>query len=66
VSGSLALDALPEELATLAFDPQTSGGLLIAVPAEKSAVLTAAFQSQDLFLELIGRVEEGGGVEVEP
>ena len=31
----------------------------------KSAVLTAAFEAEGLFLALIGRVEEGGGVEVE-
>jgi selenide, water dikinase len=66
VSGSLSLDGLPDDLATLAFDPQTSGGLLIALPAEKSAVLTAAFQGEGLFLALIGRVEEGSGLEVEP
>jgi selenide,water dikinase len=65
VAGVLTLDGLPEDLATLAFDPQTSGGLLVALPAEKSAVLAAAFQAEDLFLALIGRVEEGGGVEVE-
>jgi selenide, water dikinase len=66
VSGSLALNGLPEELATLAFDPQTSGGLLVALPAERSAVLVAAFEAEDLFLALIGRVEAGSGVEVEP
>jgi selenide, water dikinase len=66
VSGSLVLDGLAEDLATLAFDPQTSGGLLVALPAAKSAVLTAAFQAEDTFLALIGRVEEGAGVEVEP
>jgi selenide, water dikinase len=66
VSGSLSLGELSDDLATLAFDPQTSGGLLVTLPAEKSAVLTAAFQGAGLFLALIGRVEEGAGVEVEP
>jgi selenide,water dikinase len=66
VRGSLSLDGLSDDLATLAFDPQTSGGLLVTLPAEKSAVLTAAFQGAGLFLALIGRVEEGTGVEVEP
>jgi selenide,water dikinase len=66
VRGSLSLDGLSDDLATLAFDPQTSGGLLVTLPAEKSAVLTAAFQGAGLFLALIGRVEEGAGVEVEP
>jgi selenide,water dikinase len=66
VRGSVSLDGLSDDLATLAFDPQTSGGLLVTLPAEKSAVLTAAFQGAGLFLALIGRVEEGTGVEVEP
>jgi selenide, water dikinase len=66
VRGSLSLDGLSDDLATLAFDPQTSGGLLVTLPAAKSAVLTAAFQGAGLFLALIGRVEEGTGVEVEP
>jgi selenide,water dikinase len=65
VRGSVSLDGLSDDLATLAFDPQTSGGLLVTLPAEKSAVLTAAFQGAGLFLALIGRVEEGTGVEVE-
>jgi selenide,water dikinase len=65
VAGVITLDGLPEDLATLAFDPQTSGGLLVALPAEKSAVLAAAFEAEGLFLALIGRVEEGSGVEVE-
>ena len=65
VAGVLTLDGLAEDLATLAFDPQTSGGLLVALPAEKSAVLTAAFEAEGLFLALVGRVEEGSGVEVE-
>jgi selenide,water dikinase len=66
VAGALTVDGLAEELAALAFDPQTSGGLLVALPAEKSAVLAAAFEADGLFLALIGRVEEGSGVEVEP
>jgi selenide, water dikinase len=66
VARSLKLDGLAEDVAALAFDPQTSGGLLVALPAEKSAVLAAAFEAEGLFLALIGRVEAGSGVEVEP
>ena len=51
-----------EDLLALAYDPQTSGGLLIALPADKGAVLGAAFAEQDLFLARIGRVVEGAGV----
>ena len=46
----------------LAYDPQTAGGLLISLPAERGAVLEAIFRSHDLFLARIGRVEPGAGV----
>jgi selenide, water dikinase len=55
-----------DDLVTLAYDPQTAGGLLVALPAERSAVLAATFESEGLFLALIGRVEEGEGVELVP
>ena len=51
-----------DDLLALAYDPQTSGGLLIALPADKGAVLAAAFASRALFLARIGRVVEGAGV----
>ena len=46
----------------LAHDPQTSGGLLISLPAARGAVLEASFEGLGLFLRRIGRVEEGSGV----
>ena len=66
VAGSVELDGVPDDLLTLAYDPQTAGGLLISLPAERGPVLVAGFQAEGLFLELIGRVEEGSGVEVLP
>jgi selenide,water dikinase len=51
-----------EELVALAFDPQTAGGFLVAVPAERAAVLEARFASAGLFLARAGRVEEGEGL----
>jgi selenide,water dikinase len=47
---------------TLAYDPQTAGGLLVSVPVERSAVLEASFRSGDLFIACIGHVEAGRGV----
>jgi len=58
----VSIEGVPEELVALAYDPQTSGGLLIALPSERGAVLQAAFDQRGLFLRRIGRVEEGGGV----
>jgi selenide,water dikinase len=63
-AGAVDLDGLPDELAALAFDPQTSGGLLISLPPERSAVLAAAFEAEGLFLARVGHVEEGSGVKV--
>ncbi len=64
VAGSVELDGLPAELDVLGFDPQTAGGLLIALPAAKAAVLEASFADAGLFLARIGRVEDGTGVAV--
>jgi selenide, water dikinase len=56
---------LPATLDALGYDPQTAGGLLVSLPAEKGATLEAEFQSKRLFIRRIGRVEEGSGVVVE-
>jgi selenide, water dikinase len=61
----LELDGMSETLEALAFDPQTAGGLLISIPAERGAVLEAEFTARKLFLRRIGRVEEGSGVVVQ-
>ena len=46
----------------LAYDPQTAGGLLVSLPAERGAVLEASFAAEGLSLTRIGRVEDGSGV----
>ena len=62
VGEHVSFDGVADELVTLAFDPQTSGGLLVTLPAERGAVLQATFEQRGLFLRRIGRVEEGEGV----
>ena len=49
-------------LEMLAYDPQTAGGLLVSLPAERGPVLEATFVSAALSLTRIGSVEAGAGV----
>ena len=49
-------------LEALAYDPQTAGGLLISLPAERGAVLQATFASRGLIAARVGTVEAGDGV----
>ncbi len=56
------LDGTPEEVAALGYDPQTAGGLLVSLPADKGTVVEARFRDLGLFLARIGRVEAGSGV----
>ena len=60
----LTLQEVPETLVALGYDPQTAGGLLVALPSEQSAVLEAEFMSKRLFLRRVGTVEDGAGVVV--
>jgi selenide,water dikinase len=61
----VSTDGLNETLEALGYDPQTAGGLLVSVPAERGVALEAEFTARRLFIRRIGRVEEGAGVVVE-
>ena len=58
-------EGLPPTLEALGYDPQTAGGLLVSIPAERGPALEAEFGAKRLFIRRIGRVEEGSGVLVE-
>ena len=58
-------DGADEATVALGYDPQTAGGLLVALPADKGASLAAAFAQRGLFLARIGRLEAGHGVALE-
>ncbi len=49
-------------LEALAYDPQTAGGLLVSLPADRGAVLEATFASAGVAIARIGSVEAGAGV----
>ena len=50
-----------EPVQYLLFDPETSGGLLIAVAADKADALAASLQAQDVAARVIGEVSAGSG-----
>jgi len=62
---SVTTNGLTPTLEALAYDPQTAGGLLVSLPADRGAAIEAEFASKRLFIRRIGRVEEGAGVVVE-
>ncbi len=61
-------DAVPEELRTLLYDPQTAGGLLISVAAEDSLRLLTSLKEAGVPAKLIGEVLENHKpvIEVKP
>ncbi len=61
----LTLNGVPETLVALGYDPQTAGGLLVSLPAQKGPALEAEFAAHRLFARRIGSVEEGSGVVVD-
>ena len=59
-------EGIADELASLLFDPQTSGGLLIAAAPEQGRELERDFAAAHESLWRIGDVVKGEGVEVLP
>ena len=58
VAGELSIaDDVPAELIALAHDPQTSGGLLVAVPADAADAVGAVLRTAGVECWPIGRVE---------
>jgi selenide,water dikinase len=58
---SVGPDVAPE-LVTLAHDPQTSGGLLAAIPADLVSTVESHLRSAGVPSWRLGRVEEGAGL----
>jgi selenide,water dikinase len=55
---------IEEEMQQLLYTPETSGGLLVAVPSEKLEALIQLFDEADHPCWVVGEVMEGEGVEV--
>ena len=61
----LSAGAAPSPLADILFDPQTSGGLLAAVPAATAAEIEAALQSAGHACARVGRLTDSPGITLE-
>jgi selenide,water dikinase len=57
---------VPADVEHVLFDPQTSGGLLIALDADRAEALVARLQADGLMGAIVGRVEAGTGMQVAP
>lgn len=57
--------ALPEARQMLLYDPQTSGGLLLGVAADRAQALLADLRQTDPEAAIVGEVVEGAGITVE-
>jgi selenide,water dikinase len=60
----LVFDGLPEEMQMLLFTPETSGGLLIALPPDEAERLEALYRQVGQAVWRVGDVVEGAGLEV--
>jgi selenide,water dikinase len=58
-------EGIDETLLTLAYDPQTAGGMLVSLAAARAVALEAELAARGLFARRIGHVEQGDGVLVE-
>ncbi len=65
IAGRAALDLLPEAAKEILFDPQTSGGLLISLPAGEAEALCAEIKKDDPAAAVVGMVTEYAGYAVE-
>jgi selenide,water dikinase len=57
-------NGISDEMRLLLYTPETSGGLLVAVPPQRLETLTALFAKEGHPCWVIGEVTEGQGIEV--
>jgi selenide,water dikinase len=65
MEGKIALNGAPPQTQEILFDPQTSGGLLVAVRKDSAQALCDAIRRDDPSATIIGEVRERGSWIVE-
>jgi selenide,water dikinase len=56
--------SVPSEVVDLLYDPQTSGGLLVALDPQSAQAISDRLRADGLSSAIVGRVEPGDGVQV--
>ena len=64
LEGRVTADGVGEEQLLPLYDPQTSGGLLIAAPGERARELVRLLGEDGLSASVVGEIVEGAGVRV--
>jgi selenide,water dikinase len=62
VGDALELDGVSEAQVRVAFDPQTAGGLLVALPPDRAADFERALGERRLTVARVGTVAAGAGI----
>jgi len=61
-AAAVTVDGASDAQVALAYDPQTAGGLLVSLRADRAAAFEQAAEARGVFLARIGTVEAGEGV----
>ena len=64
-STSVRADGVPDDLLSICYDPQTSGGLLVAVEPSQAGAIVSALQQADVAAAVVGEVRPRGEFRIE-